>query len=520
MDLLLRLQLGYKVDLFDSTHYLSKENSSPQNRVKFLQARNFDEKEDLRVNIKTDLLGDFRKKTTDYKPDFIIFSIVEDAFLQSLELLRKIQDLEIPHLIGGIFPTAAPEFCMQFSLIRALGIGEGERTVVEAAEAVRQGRFFDGVRGVWYKDNRGVVRKNSPGPLVNIDLIHPDFSLFDEARFYRPMGGKIFKTIPVETYRGCPFNCTYCNSPMQKNFSKNHGLGNFLRRKSLSSLRTELSELINKFKPEFFYFVDDSFLARPSKEICDFYGMYEEFSLPFWFNTRPENCTKENLKKMKESGCYRISFGIECGNEQYRVKILKRNVSNEQLIEKFKIIEESKIAFSVNLIIGFPGETRELIMDTVELVRSINGFDTLTVSMFTPYHGTVLRGVAVKNGWLEEKAITKHTTSQSMLDMPKPYVSKEDLDGLMRVIPLYCYFPKSEWEAIRRVERDGEEGKQILNRYAAIYKEKFLKQAQDEAKECIVEGQGGCRTNPKDAFRMSPARLTTEEIEMLTPKEV
>ena len=49
----------YKVDLFDTTHYVSDENSSPQNRVKFLQAREYDESNDLGIRIKTDLLGDF-----------------------------------------------------------------------------------------------------------------------------------------------------------------------------------------------------------------------------------------------------------------------------------------------------------------------------------------------------------------------------------------------------------------------------------------------------------------------------
>ena len=51
----------YRVSLFDTTHYLSEENSSPQNRVKFLQARNFNEENDLGVRIKTDLINDYVK---------------------------------------------------------------------------------------------------------------------------------------------------------------------------------------------------------------------------------------------------------------------------------------------------------------------------------------------------------------------------------------------------------------------------------------------------------------------------
>ncbi len=117
------------------------------------------------------------------------------------------------------------------------------------------------------------------------------------------------------------------------------------------------------------------------------------------------------MARLKEVGCYRISFGIEAGNEQFRQKILRRKITNEELIAKFAdVIAPSGIAFSLNVIIGMPGETRELVMDTIELIRSISGYDALTVSIFTPYHGTVLRDVAVLNGWLESSLITRHTT--------------------------------------------------------------------------------------------------------------
>ena len=57
---------GYKVSLFDTTHYVSEENSSPQNRVKYLQARKFSDTDDLGIKIKTDLLGDFKKYVNEF----------------------------------------------------------------------------------------------------------------------------------------------------------------------------------------------------------------------------------------------------------------------------------------------------------------------------------------------------------------------------------------------------------------------------------------------------------------------
>ena len=111
---------GYIVDLFDTTHYVSEENSSPQNRVKYLQAREFSDTNDLGVRIKTNLLEDFRQKIMDYQPDLLIYSVVEDCFNQTLSLMEQISDLDIPHLVGGVYPTAAPENCIGNDLITCL----------------------------------------------------------------------------------------------------------------------------------------------------------------------------------------------------------------------------------------------------------------------------------------------------------------------------------------------------------------------------------------------------------------
>lgn len=507
---------GYQTELFETTHYLSQEKSSSVNRVEMLNVRQFDITKDLGITVKTDMFGDFRRKVESFRPDFMIFSVVEDAFMQCIELLREVRDLNVPHLVGGVFPTYAPERCLEFPEINMIGLGEGERSVAAVAEAVRTGAALHDIAGTWYRDPEGHVHKNPKDPLVDINDTSPDFSLFEESRFYRPMGGRVFKMIPVESYRGCPYACTFCNSPAQRSFASRHDLGNFLRRKTIPNLRRELAEYVDLYKPSFFYFVDDSFLARPRREIFEFCDMYAEFGLPFWFNTRSENCAAEVLARLKEVGCYRISFGIECGNEEYRRKVLRRTPSNADLIRNFDVIAASGIAFSLNLIIGMPGETRELIMDTVDLVRSIRGYDALTVSIFTPYHGTVLREVAVRNGWLDPQTITKHTTARSLLRMPPPYLSADEIDGLVKTVPLYCYFPKSEWAQIRRAEESDAEAMRIREHYAQIYQAEFLGETQDTRRMVMPEGGTGCRTNPKDAFRFSPKRLSDQEIEMLS----
>jgi anaerobic magnesium-protoporphyrin IX monomethyl ester cyclase len=512
---ILKIQ-GYQVDLFDATHYATDETSSPQDRVKFLQYRKFSDEDDLGIHVKYDMLGDLRRKVQDYKPDLLLFSVVEDVFSQTIVMLETIKDLNIPHLLGGVFPTTAPDRCFEFSEVKMLGLGEGENTIVEVSEAVRLNLPLHNIPNVWYRDDSEYIHKNQEGSLVDINSFTPDYGLFDERRFMRPMGGRIFKAIPVETYRGCPFLCTYCNSPGKLTMAKEQNQGNFLRRKTMTNLRTELQELVDLYDPEFFFFIDDSFLARPEKEIYDFCDMYEEFKLPFWFNTRPETCDEEKLKQLKTVGCYRISYGLECGNEVFRQKVLLRHGSNEQVIKSFEPIINCGIPFTLNLVIGFPGETREMIMETVEMTRAIGGYDTLTVSTFTPYHGTALREVAIKNNWLDPNTHSKSLTSESVLRMLPPYVNAEDLNGLMRVLSLYCYFPKSEWGNIRRAEIDDKRGNELLKHYSGIYRNEFLGETQDKSKVAIVTGTAGCRSNEKDSFQVIPKQFTEEEIRMLT----
>jgi len=515
--------LGYIVDMFDTTHYDTSETNYSEtkinyseNRVQLLNARKFDVKNDLGIAVKSNMLGEFRDKVMEFKPDFIILSVVEDTFLQACSMLAAIEDLNVPHLMGGVFPTMAPDTAIAGKPVQLIGLGEGENTVATTAEAVRTGKSLENIPGTWLKKEDGTIAKTPQGPLVDINNVTPDYSLFDPARFNRPMGGRVFRMMPLETYRGCPYSCTYCNSPTQRLLSKSDGLGNFMRRKTMPNLRNEIADLIEKFNPDFFMIMDDSFLARPQQEIFDFCDMYEEFKLPFYFNTRSENCEPETLKRLKEVGCYRMAFGIEAGNEQFRQKVLRRKITNAEIVRRFDLIADSGIAFSINLIIGMPGETRELIMDTVELARSVRGYDTITSFIFTPYRGTPLRAAAVENGWLHPDTITKHNTSRSLLKMPAPYISADDIDGLLAVLPLYVYFPKSEWENLRRAEKDDDEGLKIRQHYVDIYTRNFLGETQDAEKIFLPEDERTGGKGLKNPFLSSTARMTKSEIQQLT----
>lgn len=459
---------GFEVELFDTTQYGDGNLSSPQNRARYLQARNIFSERNLELLKPTGMERDFQSKLESFKPDLLLYSFAEDALTRALQLLRVSNVFNIPTVVGGILATSAPEWLISFPEVSMLGAGEGEEVVREIALRKSQGKDLQDVPNLWIKLPDGSILRNPARPYVNLADYSTDFSIFDEARFERPMGGKIHRCLPIETYRGCPHRCTFCNSPMHNRIAKECNRV-YLRRKPVEWTRKEVRHLVDDCGANLLYFVDDSFLARPRREIEEFIEMYREFCVPFWFNTRPEHCTLDILKKLKETGLFRVSFGIESGNARFREKRLGRSVSNDELLRCFDVINESGIDYSINYMIGFPFETREMVFDTIRLARRIKGYDTLTVSIFTPYRGTELRGQAIESGWLDSEAVTTHTTASSTLKMP--YFSSREIDGLMRTFPLYVEFDESLWPELEKAERFEPEGEEILVRYSKMYQE-------------------------------------------------
>ncbi len=477
---------GYKVDLFDCTPYMSTleflGEPLPVTRANRLpgNSRQFDAQA-LFGDPKTDLSGDFTSKLDEFQPHAVVFAtLVEDTWPQAQELLEVLSKYSgIKSIIGGVFSTMSPADIIADPNVYCVGEGEGEETILEFCESVRNEETGTAIKGTRTKDESGQIVANPGRPLVNINNVVPDFSLFDERRFYRPLGAKIWKAIPLETYRGCPYTCTFCNSPAQVVIAREKQQGNFLRRKSMPTLKNEIETMIERYSPDFFYINDDAFLARPKPEIAEFAEMYRDFKIPFWFQTRFEDIDADKLGWLKEVGCYRISFGLEHGNEEFRREKLRRRMTNEFILSQAQIVSDSGIPYTLNNIIGMPGETRELFFDTVKLNREIGTFDSLSVNIFVPYHGTPLREWAIQEGWLDPEKQTTSVIAESILEMPPPYLSASDILSLQRVFPLYVSMPESRYPDILRAESTDEEGNKLFEELSAEFFQ--TKYGEDEA---------------------------------------
>jgi radical SAM superfamily enzyme YgiQ (UPF0313 family) len=311
-----------------------------------------------------------------------------------------------------------------------------------------------GVEGICYYQNGSIVKRPLPS-LVDVNSLPlPDYSLFQESRYYRPMQGKLRRMFPIETHRGCPYTCAYCNSPTTAYMYKRENK-RFFRKKNIENIRAELRHCVDIYKADSFYFWADTFLAWTDKEFDAFCEIYKEFRLPFWIQTRPETITEYRMRKMKDVGLLRIAFGLEHGNENFRQEMLSRRVKNSTIIEKLDIVYEYSIPFSVNNIIGFPNETRELAFDTIELNRSIKS-DGINAYTFTPFHGTPLRKVAEEVGLLKSYELSRCIGAPSVLKMEQ--FKPEEIEGIRRCFVLYIKMPKKRWPEIKKAEELSERG--------------------------------------------------------------
>ena len=463
---------GFKVDLFDTTDYgLDLARDYDKITASLLGVR---PTESRRLKyLDHDVWKDLNEKINSFQPDLIAMSCTESTFLLGIEVLQHIEHREMPVILGGVFATFAPERALSFPVIDIVCIGEGEKALLELCQRMEKGQAYKDVRGLCFKELDGSIRRNPLPPLVNMNEnpIDFDLGLFDPERLVRPMAGEKWQMTPVETIRGCPYHCTFCNSPGQNILFAAENQ-KFIRKKSMRKVHDELLFYKENFGAQYNFFWADTFLVMSRKELDEFCEMYQDIRLPFWIQTRVETVTDWRLKALKDVGLHRIAFGIENGHEEFRQKVLVKEFSNDEAVRQLTVAADLDIAFSTNNMVGYPFETRDIAMETVRLNRRFPRPDNTSIAVFTPYYGTVARDVAVKAGFMDPDVIAPGNAEDSILTMPQ--FPKEEIRKFRRVFSLYVGFPEDRWSEIKRAEEETPEGMALLETLQSEYRATFF----------------------------------------------
>ena len=283
--------------------------------------------------------------------------------------------------------------------------GEGEETLLEIAKLENERKLGD-VEGITFRKNGTTIRTTDRPFIQDLDsLPRPAYHLIPVDK-YRVSGKKL---MPIMTSRGCPFQCSFCVASQM--------FGARFRGRSPKNVLDELEWLRDEHGAEGLSFHDDTlaFDRKRITEICD--GITErKIVLPWGCGTRADTVTKEILAKMNKAHCNEICFGVESGCQRIRDS-LKKRVSTEQCENAIKWAKDEGIFVTMSVILGYPGETKETLMETLDLVHKAEP-DDVWLCMATPYPGTELRALVEKLGWKMADDWRLYNTMNPIFDDP------------------------------------------------------------------------------------------------------
>lgn len=347
----------------------------------------------LDLNIESDPIISLKKTLEDFRPDIVGITFTTPSFSRMVQIASEIKNFDKGIIVigGGAHASSFPENTLSNSQLDIVVKGEGDFVLPE----IVSGNKLSLIKGVSYKSGKGIVT-NPPRELIkNLDVLpYPSWHLYDLSKYKNSK--LVSKKNPagfIETSRGCVYCCVYCN----KNI-----FGRTFRVKSPKRVVDEMKFLLNSGFKEI-HVLDDGFSTdiNRAKAICDLIKS-EKLGFPWSLQNglRVDRVDEELMKKLYASGCYRVTFGIESGNEQI-VKNIKKNITIDMVRNAVRWAKKYNLEVFGYFMLALPGETKETMQDTINLARQLD-FDYAKFTVMIPLPATEIYDKWKKEGYLKD----------------------------------------------------------------------------------------------------------------------
>lgn len=312
------------------------------------------------------------------------------------------------YIIGGFGPSPAPEYFLTKTNADALVKGEGENTIIDLLNHLKEKKDLKNVLGIAYRTEEKVVI-NPPRPLIeDVDTIPmPAYHLFN-VEHYRlirmPNCTKTDFIMPILSGRGCTFTCNFCYR-MDKGF----------RARSNEAIIEEIKYLQKNYGITYVAFSDELLMSSIGRtmSLCNDI-IKADLNIKWDCNGRLNYAKPKVLKLMKEAGCVFINYGIEAFDDQI-LKNMNKVLTTKQIEEGIRNTLDMGISPGFNIIFGNIDETKETLMKGVDfLLKYDDGAQLRTIRPVTPYPGSPLYDLAIQKGLIkdiEDFYENKHTNS-------------------------------------------------------------------------------------------------------------
>lgn len=304
-------------------------------------------------------------------------------------------------VVGGADATDHPELYLQHGAHFCM-LGEGEYTLGELTDYILQGigtpKSILGLSWVDSETGRVVHTPRRPD-IIDLDrLPFPAWDLVDVTR-YRELWHRrhSYYSMNMVTTRGCPYHCNWCAKPIW---------GQRCSVRSPENVVAELKWLKETYSPDHIWFADDIMGIEP--------GWLERFAdllernhlrVPFKSLHRVDLLLKgETIPALKRAGAQTVWVGAESGSQAI-LDAMEKGTRVEQIDQAARRLHAAGMQVGFFLQFGYPGETREDIAKTLQMVRDCRP-DDIGISISYPLPGTTFYArvkdqLSARQNWLD-----------------------------------------------------------------------------------------------------------------------
>jgi len=275
--------------------------------------------------------------------DTICFRDSKRMFFQ-LERMRKKGIWKGKIIVGGphasLFPESIPPY------VDHIVIGEGEKSIVE----ILNGKVPRILKGEKIKDLNSL-----PMPAYDVFAKLP-YNLEVEWLKKKPI-------FPMNTSRGCPYNCTFCS------------VGSVWGRRysffSAERIIEDIDKLVADYKIKGIYFREDNFTLRRDRVIqfCEIL-LHKDYKIRWACETRVDTLDKELIKLMHRAGCRAFYIGAESGSQRI-LDFLKKDITLDIIRDVVTCSKNVGIKVALSFVIGIPTETAEEQKETLNFIKEL-----------------------------------------------------------------------------------------------------------------------------------------------------